>query len=146
MILKPAAVAALAVAMLAVLAPTSAATADDAARRATFGSITYALSCAICHGATGHGDGEMADKLAVPAADLTRIGRRHGGAFPAAYVTEVIAGGSSVTTHGGQMPAWGLIFLKDFEGNGGAAGSGAALVDRRIGDLVAFLESIQAAD
>lgn len=133
-----------AVAMLAALALTSATAADDAVRRATFGSITYALSCAICHGATGHGDGEMADRLAVPAADLTRIATRHGGVFPAAYVAEVIAGGSSVTTHGGQMPAWGLIFLKDFEDSG--AGGGATLVERRIADLVAFLESIQSVD
>lgn len=135
---------AVAVAALAAMALTSVATADDAARRATFGSITYALSCAICHGASGHGDGEMADRLAVPAADLTRIALRHGGVFPEAYVAEVIAGGSSVTTHGGQMPAWGLIFLKDYEGS--EAGGGATLVERRIADLVAFLESIQAVD
>ncbi len=118
--------------------------ADDASRQVTFGAVTYALSCAVCHGESGEGDGAMADELAVPAADLTGIARRNGGVFPADRVAEVIRGGSAVTTHGGQMPAWGLIFLKDPAGSDGGLPGGAAMAERRIADLVAFLQSIQA--
>jgi hypothetical protein len=115
---------------------------DD--RRATFGAITYDLSCVVCHGPSGHGDGELADKLAVPAPDLTVLERHNGGVFPTEYVTEVIMGGASVTAHGGQMPAWGLIFLKDFEDwTRDSPATDTELVKRRVGDLVEYLKKIQ---
>ncbi len=120
------------------------AVAQEGAREVTFGAVTYALSCAVCHGESGHGDGEMADELAVPAADLTGIALRNGGVFPAERVAEVIRGGSAVTTHGGQMPAWGLVFLKDPAGASDQPPATASAVERRIAELVAFLESIQA--
>ena len=112
--------------------------------RATFGAITYRLSCAVCHGATARGEGEFASSLSVPAPDLTRLSKRHGGVFPSDYVTKVIAGGAGVTVHGGQMPAWGLIFLKDFEDwTRDTPRDDAALVKRRVGDLVEYLRQIQ---
>lgn len=118
--------------------------AQEGAREVTFGAVTYALSCAVCHGEAGHGDGEMADELAVPAADLTGIAQRNGGVFPAERVAEVIRGGSAVTTHGGQMPAWGLVFLKDPAGPADGQPATSTAVERRIAELVASLESIQA--
>jgi mono/diheme cytochrome c family protein len=129
------------------LAAATTAAADDEARRTTLGRITYGLSCAICHGPSGQGDGEFASSLTRSAPDLTRIAARHGGQFPEAYVTEVITGGAAVTTHGGQMPAWGLIYLRDFEQGGTETRrDDAALVKRRIEDLVIFLRSIQSTE
>lgn len=117
---------------------------DATPPRAALGRITFALSCAVCHGQTATGEGAMSSDLAVPAPDLTLLSVRNGGTFPAERVTEIIFGGAAVTVHGGQMPAWGLLFLKDFEApDGNAPRDGAALVERRIGDLVAYLESIQ---
>ena len=88
---------------------------DATPPRAALGRITFALSCAVCHGQTATGEGAMSSDLAVPAPDLTLLSVRNGGTFPAERVTEIIFGGAAVTVHGGQMPAWGLLFLKDFE-------------------------------
>jgi mono/diheme cytochrome c family protein len=125
------------------IASTSAAAQQQGSPQATFGRLTYQLSCAICHGSSGHGDGEMAGALTVPAPDLTQLARRNGGPFPRDRVRAVIEGGSERTEHGGQMPAWGLIFLKDFETVPGAVRDAGALVRQRIDSLVVYLEAIQ---
>ncbi|MHB1102866.1 MAG: GyrI-like domain-containing protein [Devosia sp.] len=120
---------------------------EASAARAVFGQITFELSCAVCHGLDAKGDGPMATQLTVPAPDLTLLGKRNGGPFPTKRVTEIINGGQAVSTHGGQMPAWGLIFLKDFEGfNRDSPRDDQALVRRRIDDLVVYLQSIQEDD
>jgi len=113
-------------------------------KRATVGELSFTLSCAVCHGAEGKGDGTLASSLVVPAPDLTTLRARHGGVFPEDYVVTVINGGAGVTEHGGQMPAWGLLFLKDIGDSADAAPAyNADLVQRRIGDLVEYLKKIQ---
>jgi mono/diheme cytochrome c family protein len=115
---------------------------DEPAPRAAFGRLTYQLSCAVCHGPSGHGDGQLAGALVVPAPDLTRLARRNGGPFPRERVRAIIEGGSMQAEHGGQMPAWGLIFLKDFASEGPPRDA-RSIVRQRIEDLVVYLESIQ---
>ncbi len=129
-------------AMLALAIGWPMAQAEDLARQVQFGSILYDLSCSVCHGPKGMGDGTMSGQMKVPPADLTQLSARAGGTFPLAHVTEVIKGGG--TAHGGQMPAWGLIFLKDFEAFTFDTPAGdRAMVDRRVGYLAAYLESLQ---
>jgi mono/diheme cytochrome c family protein len=133
------------VALIAVLALTGLATAQT--RREPLvenGQLIYQTSCAICHGTDGRGEGGVSSSLTVPAPDLTTLSRAHGGLFPAAEVTRVIRGGSEVTEHGGQMPAWGMMFLKDLDAlTGSAPLSDAALTEMRIADLVAYLRQLQ---
>src|SRR3990167_11376745 len=43
------------------------------------GSREFAVSCAVCHGATGKGDGEMAKLLTAKPADLTVLAKNNGG-------------------------------------------------------------------
>jgi len=120
---------------------------EPSTTRATFGRITFELSCTVCHGADAKGEGPASAQLTVPAPDLTQLSVRNGGTFPTERVTEIIYGGQAVATHGGQMPAWGLIFLRDFEEfNRDTPLDDQALVRRRIGDLVAYLQSIQEDD
>lgn len=129
---------------LALLSGPGPATGEEHVPRAAFGRATFELSCVVCHGARGRGDGAMAGALAVPAPDLTRLARRNGGPFPRERVRAIIEGGPARAEHGGQMPAWGLLFLKDFEaGPAGVPMDRRALVQRRIEDLVIYLESIQ---
>lgn len=116
---------------------------ETTAMRATLGRITFELNCVVCHGADAKGEGPIRTRLSVPAPDLTLLTRRNGGTFPTERVTEIINGGAAVSSHGGQMPAWGLIFLKDFEEYASGAQDNQALVRRRIGDLVAYLQTIQ---
>lgn len=115
---------------------------EETAPRAALGKLTYQLSCAVCHGPAGKGDGQMAGALVVPAPDLTQLARRNGGPFPRDRVRAVIEGGSMRTEHGGQMPAWGLIFLKDIASDG-ARRDVRGMVQQRIEDLVVYLDSIQ---
>ena len=118
---------------------------DEADTRSLIaGRITFQFSCAVCHGLDAKGDGARASNLTVPAPDLTHLSVRYGGTFPADYVRTVITDGAAAAPHGGQMPAWGLLFLRDFQSYTFDSPEGdTKRVQRRIDDLVAFLRSIQ---
>lgn len=75
------------------------------------GKREYNAACAGCHGASGRGNGPEAAGLAVRPADLTLLAQHNGGAFPAAYVRQVIDGRAQVAGHGSRdMPVWGIRF------------------------------------
>lgn len=126
------------------LATIAQSSAQDSSRSVTAGRVTYLFSCAVCHGPEGKGEDAAASDLAVPPPDLTTIAQRNGGVFPESYVTRVIAGGAAETAHGGPMPAWGLIFLNEFNAFTFDTSRGdVQRVQKRIDDLVVFLRSIQ---
>lgn len=82
----------------------------DAAAAAA-GKGIYNAHCASCHGLEGKGDGEVAQYLKVPPADLTRLRYAHAGEYPLEEVIEAIDGESSVKGHGTrEMPIWGVAF------------------------------------
>lgn len=67
--------------------------------------------CAVCHGATGVGDGPAASALAKAPADLTHLSSRNGGQFPEIKVKRYIEGLDQVAAHGTRdMPMWGDLF------------------------------------
>ena len=69
------------------------------------GGNDYGRYCASCHGVTGHGDGPVAEFLALIPIDLTKLARNNGGVFPDARITEIIDGRQQVRTHGSRdMP------------------------------------------
>ena len=102
------------------------------------GPDLFRTYCATCHGRQGKGDGPVARTLKTPPADLTRIAARYGGTFPRERIERFIATGDpSIPAHGTtDMPIWGPIFA-------GLAPSPEKLVNVRIENLVAHLESIQ---
>jgi len=101
------------------------------------GRQIYRQYCAACHGAEGRGNGPVARSLRKPPSDLTTLAKRHGGAFPEEYVTNVLRFGLGFSAHGSsQMPVWGPIF-QDMEQHNEAA------VRQRIKNLCEYLESIQ---
>ena len=79
--------------------------------------------------------------LTVEPSDLTAISKRHGGDFPTDRVTEIIDGRRNLPAHGArEMPVWGITFQTlDLDTNQEPE------VERRIQDLVTYLESIQEA-
>jgi mono/diheme cytochrome c family protein len=90
--------------------------------------------CSVCHGLDGMGDGPAASALRKRPADLTQLGRKYGGKFPAFHVANVIAGADVVAAHGSRdMPIWGNVFR--------TLGSGT--VKLRIDNLTRYIESIQ---
>lgn len=103
------------------------------------GRFLFRVHCQSCHGPEGHGDGAMREVLTVPPTDLTRISKRNDGTFPRHLVIEVIDGRRHLPAHGArEMPVWGITFQTlELDTNQEPE------VERRIRDLVLFLESIQ---
>lgn len=127
-----------AVASLAVALPFSRGTDRDQQDQVARGGQAYRIYCASCHGIGAEGNGPMAAALTMDPSNLTRISERYGG-FPAQRIAAVIDGRSEVLSHGpGSMPVWGLSFQE-----AGRDMDQEREVREKIGDLVAYLESIQ---
>jgi mono/diheme cytochrome c family protein len=107
------------------------------------GARLFASSCAGCHGAAGRGNGPVADFLAVPVPDLTRIAQRRGGTFSEDEIFRIIDGQSERSTHGARhMPIWGYEYFGDDADDEVAHRQATEKVDR----LVAYVRSLQRAD
>lgn len=107
--------------------------------RVSRGAATYRIYCASCHGASGRGDGPMADVLKVHPVNLTSLSRTNEGRFPEARVYEAIDGRAEVAGHGpGSMPVWGLTFQVS-----GRDSDQETEVRERILDLMTYIQSIQ---
>jgi hypothetical protein len=81
----------------------------------------------------------MRQVLAVTPSDLTTISKRNDGSFPTDLVIETIDGRRHLPAHGArEMPVWGITFQTlDLDTNQEPE------VERRIRDLVHYIESIQ---
>lgn len=101
------------------------------------GKDNYDAYCAVCHGKAGKGDGPAAPAMKMPVPDLTMMAQRSNGKFNALAAQQAIESAGRVTSgaHGiDDMPIWGDVFR----------GEGAPRKTLRIGNLVKYLESIQA--
>jgi len=102
------------------------------------GSEMYRSYCAACHGKYAKGDGPAAPALKVAPPDLTTLGQRNDGKYPAARVASILRGQEQLVAHGNQeMPVWGPVFSAVSGGNQG-------MVNLRIANLSKYLESLQA--
>ncbi len=117
-----------------------AATDSPLSRESDPGRFLFRVHCQSCHGPEGHGDGVMRDVLTVAPSDLTTISKRNDGSFPTHLMFETIDGRREHPAHGArEMPVWGITFQTlDLDTNQEPE------VERRIRDLVHYLESIQA--
>jgi mono/diheme cytochrome c family protein len=112
------------------------------------GKQEYSISCAICHGASGKGDGPLAASLKKPAADLTNIAKKNAGVFPFDRLYEVIDGRQAVEAHGPRdMPVWGKEYT--LEATGLMFGFGTrkdleSFVRGRIIALIGYVYTLQA--
>ena len=104
------------------------------------GSEMYSAYCAVCHGATGTGNGPAASAFAKPPTNLTMLAKNNNGNYPDGRVDLVLRFGTSVPAHGNiQMPAWNTLFrsLNFSEDSEGAT-------KLHIKNLVDYVQSIQA--
>ena len=140
---KPGTMSLLAAAVAAVMATTSMAAADDLPP-GTSGEADFRMYCADCHGDGGKGDGPKSFGLSIPPPDLTELTARYNGTFPRDYLMRVIDGRDPLKGHlDREMPVWGKWFKMEAEdGLGGAEGDEGS-VDRRINNLIDFLETLQ---
>ncbi len=100
------------------------------------GAELYNKRCAVCHGNDLKGTGPFPPPYRTPP-DLTTLARRHGGEFPADYVSKVLKNGVRLPAHGpAEMPVWG----NDFE-----AGSrlNKTQIAARIKNLTNYIKSLQ---
>jgi len=108
------------------------------------GRVSYRLYCASCHGTDAKGDGSVAKFLKVQPADLTLLSQKYEGELPEDKLYEIIDGREEVRAHGRrEMPVWGDVFqspLSDHEQTGEA---GEERVDRKVRELIFFLQTIQ---
>jgi mono/diheme cytochrome c family protein len=98
------------------------------------GAYLYRAFCATCHGATGKGDGPIADLTRSRPSDLTTIAKRRGGVFPRLEVTAIVDGRTLIPSHDRrEMPIWGNVMPEANE----------AAKQKRIDAVVDYLASIQ---
>lgn len=104
------------------------------------GEKIFRTICASCHGTSARGDGPLAEHLATPPPDLTKIAARRDGAFPAELIASFIDGREDVPLHGPrQMPVWGDGLAESVDD----PVEREARIERAVGMLVEYLETIQ---
>lgn len=103
--------------------------------RVADGAKIYADQCAACHGATGLGDGQMADGLDRKPSNLTTIAARNGGIFDRDAVMSQIDG--MHRSSDSAMPEFGATDLGDI------IMVGRTPVPAELYALANYLESIQ---
>lgn len=112
------------------------------AQDADVGKALYDDYCAACHGASGMGDGDMANVMTIPSPNLTLLAQQNDGQFPMLKVIHIIDGRTGVRAHGGPMPVFGRVFGGGDGGPGDPYGS--VLETRgRVLSLAMYLESLQ---
>jgi mono/diheme cytochrome c family protein len=126
--------------MLAALAVLFSSSAYPADYVAMSGKELYQRFCASCHGASGRGDGPVADSLKIETPDITLAARRAGGKFPRERIVRIIDGRHILGAHGSRtMPVWGEDLGRLEIGNPDAERAARTVIDR-LADYVAQLQ------
>ena len=124
------------------------ATMSHAQQAVDVGKREYVISCAVCHGDSGKGDGPLVEWLKKPTADLTKIQKASMGVFPFDRVYQVIDGREAVGAHGPRdMPVWGDHFSYEARYTMGAIAPTKevdSFVRGRIIALVGYIYTLQA--
>lgn len=125
--------------LLAIALPSASAIAED-----VIGADEYRISCQVCHGEKGRGDGPMAKVLTVKPSDLTQISKNNGGTFPLLKIMHIIDGRPLIAAHGDgrEMPIWGARYKAEQGGKYGPYG-GEMAVRARVLELVFYVQSLQ---
>lgn len=111
------------------------------------GRYEYHVSCAVCHGDTGKGDGPLMKYYGKSAADLTIMQKNNSGTFPFDRVYEVIDGRQMVRGHGtSDMPVWGDVYSQRQQSylfGFGTSKDSESYVRGRIVALIGYIYSLQ---
>ncbi len=82
--------------------------AQDSGPDIVTGQQLFERHCAVCHGATGEGDGPLAPALTLQPVDLTALSVD--GVFPGQRILSRIDGRDPLVSHGSPMPVYGEFF------------------------------------
>lgn len=106
------------------------------------GQQLYQDNCAVCHGVTGKGDGDMAGVLNIPVPDLTILAQQNDGQFPMLKVVHAIDGRTGLRGHGNPMPVFADLFGGGKAGPGNPYG-GVLEARGRVMSVALYLELVQ---
>ena len=114
---------------------------------ANLGKAEYLGACAVCHGASGIGNGSYGGMLITKPSNLTLLAKKNGGVFPTDRVYQAIDGRKTGAAHGSKaMPIWGERYkteadkhYSDFYGKYDSE----AMVRARVLSLIDYLNNIQ---
>ena len=111
-----------------------------------YGQQEYQAKCAVCHGASGKGDGPLAWALVHRPPDLTTYAERHGGTFPVQHAADTIDGRPSAgkPTSSREMPVWGIEFREGLATSSEPPAEPERHVNTRIVALTEYVSSLQA--
>ena len=111
-----------------------------------YGQQEYQAKCAVCHGASGKGDGPLAWALVHRPPDLTTYAERHGGTFPVQHAADTIDGRPSAgkPTSSRAMPVWGIEFREGLATSPEPPAEPERHVNTRIVALTEYVSSLQA--
>lgn len=123
---------------LALAGPASSQEADVEAGRDLY--MTY---CWQCHGPYASGNGPMAEILAIPTPDLTRLAAENNGVFPLEAIARQIDGRDALLAHGGEMPIFGPFLDTDQAVAFRLQSGQPMLTSQPLADVVVYLESLQ---
>jgi mono/diheme cytochrome c family protein len=93
--------------------------------------------CGACHGDDGKGNGPAVGALKVAPTNLTLLGKRNGGTFPAEHISKMVSEWVDISAHGSrEMPIWGDLFNPK-------SAADQQIANDQFKNLLAYLESIQ---
>lgn len=117
-----------------------------AQQKIDLGKREYESRCAVCHGASGRGDGPYAGVIDSKIANLATLSKQNGGVFPFARVYESIDGTAAIRAHGTRdMPIWGTVYrISAGEYYGEMPYDPEAFVRGRILALAEYIARLQA--
>jgi mono/diheme cytochrome c family protein len=103
----------------------------------TSGSEMFHAYCAPCHGKDGRGTGPAAPAMKTQPTDLRQLAKKNNGKLPADHIATLLRNGVSGAHGSVDMPVWGPLFAEVSSHND-------AIVQMRIANLIAYIESLQA--
>ncbi len=106
------------------------------------GETLFVENCVSCHGATGRGDGPIAQKLNTAPPDLTKISARNDGVWPMLEVMSIIDGYSRNILPREDMPVFESFLdneMVEFDTGNGVD----VLVPSKLVEIVKYLEALQ---
>jgi mono/diheme cytochrome c family protein len=107
------------------------------------GRDLYMTYCWQCHGPYASGNGPMAEILAIPTPDLTRLAARNNGEFPLEAIARQIDGRDAVLAHGGEMPIFGPFLDADQAVAFRLPSGQPMMTSQPLADIIVYLESLQ---
>jgi mono/diheme cytochrome c family protein len=109
------------------------------------GQAIFQQYCAACHGATGEGDGPLANLFKVKPRALSQLSKENDGEYPFELVYRTLKATEPDPAHGAPaMPVWGNYFMVEQALSDPSIDNSKALIAvGRLLSVVYYIETLQ---